>query len=220
MARKSPAELKKGLRLLGARLQSVSKPATKTQDSKTFRSELKCLKNSIEATRKQHLWCKRFNLFSVLNRTRNEGFHSDILAWLLNPDESHNFGKKLLDGLFKAISIESTPAYSWISVRREYGIDSKNRFDIIVFTDAWTLVIENKIDAPLGKDQLVRYLKCLKTLGRKPFLIFLTPRQISLAGCHCLSYQQLSSIIAPLLLTTSQPLADSLMDNILFELCQ
>lgn len=34
-------------------------------------------------------WTKRFNLFDVLKISRTEIRHSNILSWLLNPNENH-----------------------------------------------------------------------------------------------------------------------------------
>lgn len=44
-------------------------------------------------------WTKRFNLFDVLKISRMEIRHSNMLAWLLNPNENHGMG----DAFLKAI---------------------------------------------------------------------------------------------------------------------
>ncbi len=41
-----------------------------------------------------------FNPFKVLKLESHEIRHSNVLAWLFNPNESHNLGTKFLEGLF------------------------------------------------------------------------------------------------------------------------
>ena len=72
-----------------------------------------------------------FNIFDVLKIARTEIRHSNVLAWLLNPNENHGFGKAFIarlnsyiakDGLvsdevaFKLLTMK----YSDIVVYREW----------------------------------------------------------------------------------------------------
>lgn len=41
-------------------------------------------------------WTKRFNLFDVLKISRTEIRHSNILSWLLSPNENHGLGDAFL----------------------------------------------------------------------------------------------------------------------------
>ena len=43
-------------------------------------------------------WTNKFNLFDILKITRTEIRHSNLLAWLLNPNENHNLGDCVLKG--------------------------------------------------------------------------------------------------------------------------
>ncbi|MCH8149724.1 MAG: PD-(D/E)XK nuclease family protein [Planctomycetes bacterium] len=110
-----------------------------------------------------------FNIFRVLRVERTEIRHSNVLAWLLTPDETHGLGATFLRRFLSRLLLESdvsgislTPAQvelmnlSDVEVRREW----KN-IDILVHSQEhnWCLLIENKIDSKESRDQLERYVK-------------------------------------------------------------
>ena len=53
----------------------------------------------------------KFNVFDVLNIVTLEIRHSNVLAWLLNPNESHNIGVKALK-----LFLESIPTPSGVDL--------------------------------------------------------------------------------------------------------
>ena len=61
----------------------------------------------------------RFNVFRVLRADRNELRHSNMLAWLFNPDESHGLGDMFLRGwlmgTLQNASIAPRKPSGWIS---------------------------------------------------------------------------------------------------------
>ncbi|MEI3416245.1 MAG: PD-(D/E)XK nuclease family protein [Christensenellaceae bacterium] len=59
-----------------------------------FLLDIECLDSLTE-------WTKRFNLFDILKITRTEIRHSNMLAWLLNPNENHGLGDRVLRGLIR-----------------------------------------------------------------------------------------------------------------------
>jgi hypothetical protein len=110
-----------------------------------------------------------FNLFQVLKFEYGEIHHSNVLAWLLDPSESHGLGQTFLQRLLVRILHESdktrdiTPVdiHCWqphsFEVRREW-----NHIDllcIITFADRtrWVVCIENKIKAQQRFNQLFDY---------------------------------------------------------------
>jgi hypothetical protein len=113
----------------------------------------------------------RFNIFDVLKSTHNEIRHSNILAWLLNPEGSHGLGglflrRWLMRVLHESedappidpVSVDSTPFKS-VSVRREW-----HNIDLLVEIETtaglkWVICIENKVRSGQGGDQLARYRK-------------------------------------------------------------
>ena len=42
----------------------------------------------------------KFDMFKVMGASRSELTHSNVLAWLLNPQESHGFGNKFANSFF------------------------------------------------------------------------------------------------------------------------
>ena len=48
-------------------------------------------------------WTGRFNLFDILKISRTEIRHSNVLAWLLNPNENHGFSDGIIRGLIQHV---------------------------------------------------------------------------------------------------------------------
>jgi hypothetical protein len=132
----------------------------------------------IKKAQKRGLWRKtHFNLFAILGYQRLEEAHSNILAWLLNPEDSHGLGDKFLSAFFRSVFAKEPISYSSITVIRE-NQEGKDRPDVVVKGDNWWLVIENKIDGIEGKGQTTKYAKRWGRngeIGENVFLVFLTP---------------------------------------------
>lgn len=127
-----------------------------------------------------------FNPFSVLKLETHEIRHSNVMAWLLEPYESHGLGKIFLqqflfhlsDDTYEefnksqeslALEIASDFALSseWnVSVKREVYLKRKERIDIEIICEnniekgkKFVILIENKIYSTQGKNQLENYRK-------------------------------------------------------------
>lgn len=129
----------------------------------------------------------RFNIFDALHIARVEMRHSNFLAFILDPAESHGqsqlFLKALLMDLLKAappnlrpmspIDIDGTDLRG-IVVRREW----KN-IDLLITCEnpSFVIAIENKIDAAEHSNQLARYKKTIleNYPQARPLYVFLTP---------------------------------------------
>lgn len=107
---------------------------------------------------------KSFNPFEVLKITGTEIRHSNILAWLLDPEASHGLNKQFLINLIELI--DSNFAQKWqpddigpILVLREYM-----NLDILIIsiTNKIILCIENKVHAKERNNQLDDYRKLLE----------------------------------------------------------
>ena len=96
-----------------------------------------------------------YNTFNVLwgDQIKSEIFHSDFLAWLFNPYESHGFGSLFLQSFLETIA-EKSPitfdlnnlSYKTVKIIREYNIERKEIDIGINFTDKDVLIfIENKL---------------------------------------------------------------------------
>lgn len=130
-------------------------------------------------------WTKRFNLFDVLKISRMEIRHSNMLAWLLNPNENHGLGDAFLkaivqivvqnddNGRYNVLETLLIDFYSFV-VYREW----KN-IDILLVSDAekFLIAIENKIDSHEHDDQLKKYRDTLATdyPNYRKMYLYLTP---------------------------------------------
>ncbi len=48
-------------------------------------------------------WIRKFNLFYMLKISKTEIRHSNMLAWLLNPNENHGLGDAYFRGIFQKL---------------------------------------------------------------------------------------------------------------------
>lgn len=128
-----------------------------------------------------------FNYFDVLKISRAEIRHSNVLAWLLDPNENHGLGAAVLTDLNAYIArtffANETATvfqlqamdYSDVLLYREW-----QNIDILVeSTEAkYVLCIENKIGTQEHDDQLNRYYKIIESKYGKDYLkiyLYLTP---------------------------------------------
>lgn len=107
----------------------------------------------------------RFNVFEAMGAVRQELRHSDFLAFLLSPQESHGFGDAFLTRFLQRVLLDGqrdsgvSPVHldSWdlssAAVRREW-----HQIDILVADRRNRLIvaIENKIDSSEHSNQLQR----------------------------------------------------------------
>jgi hypothetical protein len=125
------------------------------------------------------------NFFRVAPRVfRVEGVHSDLLAWLLDPKGFHGLGDSfavrfMVDALREA-GVPVEPPISIVSVQTE-APTGEGPIDILVRAESAStplvVGIENKIDAPIGDDQLGRYARGLvaRFHGVRVVLVLLAP---------------------------------------------
>jgi PD-(D/E)XK nuclease superfamily protein len=130
------------------------------------------------------------SLFGTMDYGRLETAHTRTLAWLLNPKKEHGFGSKLLEALLLRVEGKRLPI-DVEEVASEYLIDDPTiagRIDVLArghwieksgHRIPWILVIEAKIEAWEGAEQLSRYEEWLRGddsgENREVFRVFLTP---------------------------------------------
>ena len=104
------------------------------------------------------------------------------LRWLLDRFEDHGQGPDLLVALLEHLAlpelarlVQQTPYHT--RVERQLSEAGDSRVDIAVEGADFMVLIEAKVDAPEGDDQLRRYLRHLHSIPgkRQRALIFLTP---------------------------------------------
>ncbi len=120
-----------------------------------------------------------FNLFDVINKSHYENCHSDIIAYLLDPNEKH-FHKEFCEqfiSLIRNTKDVNIPDYKFVKVSREKQISNARRIDILIETNSFVMIIENKIWAHDQEAQLFDYYNWANgEYGSKPvFLCYLTP---------------------------------------------
>lgn len=129
----------------------------------------------------------RFNIFDALSVSHVEIRHSNFLAFILDPAESHGQGqlflKALLMDILRAAPIEKRPIspvdldgddLQGVRVRREW-----QSIDLLITCEhpRFLIAIENKIYATEHSDQLIRYTSTIEREfpGVPALYAFLTP---------------------------------------------
>ena len=99
-------------------------------------------------------------LFEIGGRGHYENPISDLLAFFLNPQAEHRFAGEVLSALLSVLPASAQPDpddwYLIGSPRREWVTSSQKRIDLVLESDRWVLVLENKVFHTLDND-LVEY---------------------------------------------------------------
>lgn len=133
-------------------------------------------------------WREEVDVFDALRLHGDEQFHSNLLAWLLDPRGSHGLGDYFLQrflaasGAPGAIGAAHRPS---TVVRREKSLEfhgEYGRLDIWMRNASANFVcaVENKVWASEGEGQLAWYRKVLARdhAGQRVHRVFLTPRGV------------------------------------------
>jgi|TARA_B110000114_G_C15028630_1_gene371978 hypothetical protein len=156
----------------------------------------------------------KFNIFSSLGIINQEVRHSNFLAWLLNPHETHNLVDYFTTRFLKlAVYNDSnenpdlnlididTLNLSKINVYREW-----NNIDVLLVDDDQKVVcvIENKVDSKEHSNQLTKYRKVIESnySDYKKLYIYLTvygEEPETEKAYISISYREVSQLIESLL---------------------
>lgn len=134
----------------------------------------------------------KFNIFTALKLDNMEIRHSNFLAWLMNPRESHNIGDYFLKEFLKN-AIKGFVCNDRIKIKprdiidkRFYECDIRREYkniDILIINEATNMLclIENKIWSGEHSEQLERYAQIAEKEFKdyKKLHIFLTPESYS-----------------------------------------
>lgn len=90
------------------------------------------------------------SFLDIVHRSRDENMLSNVLAYYMRSSNPHGFGS-LLANAFLQIVAPQMPQTDHAEVYREYST-AHGRLDLVIRTDAATIGIEHKIDAPLYND--------------------------------------------------------------------
>jgi len=113
----------------------------------------------------------QFNVFRSLKIENIEIRHSNVLAWLLDPDESHGLSDIVLKKVLSNILLLSDKEIPRISAAKVELMDFTDievlrewkNIDILIVdrSNKLAILIENKILSGENKEQLIRYYKIL-----------------------------------------------------------
>ena len=129
------------------------------------------------------------DIFEQLGLHYREDFHSNFLAWLLDPQGSHGLGEGFLrnflarSGAGSRVINAANRASTKVTRERYVEFDgSSGRLDIQVLNEEaeFVCVIENKVWSGEGEDQLAFYRRVLPKYypNHRIHLVFLTPTSI------------------------------------------
>lgn len=138
---------------------------------------------------------KEKTFLEILKVPHFENIWSNILAFYLDPNETHGLHEFMILSIFNSLGI-NLPIVNLKSIRvkREFICPEDKRLDILVTAENFIIGIENKINAPLYND-LEIYSNAIESLGaeKKIFKIVLSKSSITelSEGFINLTYYQL-----------------------------
>ena len=114
------------------------------------------------------------DFLDIIGLARHENTHSLMLEWLLKPTGRHGLGCGLVRRLVERGTGE--PVSGPVTVRRvAFSVWRNDReADLVVWGQNFTLIIENKVDAPEQPDQCDDLYHNFKN-ENAPLFLFLTP---------------------------------------------
>lgn len=139
---------------------------------------------------------KEFNAFEVLKIQWKELSHSNVLSWLLSPEESHGLGDAFLKEVLEDYKKENQEFQADCSPNLDYAsfytLRENDNIDIKVISDKEKIVIaiENKIWHAESEDQLLKYTQIIerKYNDYTKGFIYLTPNVIEASNPKWMSY--------------------------------
>ena len=114
------------------------------------------------------------DFLDIIGLARHENTHSRMLEWLLKPTARHGLGCHLVRRLVERCTGDPVPGP--VTVRRvafSYWRNDREA-DLVVWGQNFTLVIENKVDAPEQPNQCDDLYQNFKN-ENAPLFLFLTP---------------------------------------------
>lgn len=124
---------------------------------------------------------ERFNIFTLLDRERDEvKCHSKFIGFLLDPNGNHGKGGVFLNLLVALLKECGAEIGSFEEDNTEVIVErstAEGRLDIFVHDRTQILAIENKVDAgdqPQQMERYIHYLSGFKSRGLKTCLMYLT----------------------------------------------
>ena len=172
-----------------------------------------------------------FNIFETLDIVNAEIRHSNVLAWLFDPNSNHGLSESFLKQFLKFFISENKEYikadinlfdfeifdYSDVEIRREW-----NNIDLLIILNEPSkkvcITIENKISSIEHSDQLQRYRKIINDEFKnfEKIFIFLSPNNVipSDENWVCLTYTTVAKLIEDLLDSKKESLSNNVYNFI------
>lgn len=167
------------------------------------------------------LLLKEPNIFKVLGVEDYEIRHSNFLAWLLDPRESHGLNELFLTRFLQDIFLDDRTRnftllelgsldLSHVEVWREW-----NNIDVVIYTDEMVIAIENKVWSGEHSQQLKRYKDIVESQfpdHRKAY-VFLSPYGLESSEGESYvnySYERINEIIDNIITIREHQIGDSI----------
>lgn len=147
---------------------------------------------------------------AIFNRSYDENFISDYLAYILNP-ERNGVGIEPLQQILTKIADEDEIGnidFDQVEIEREYNLGDYGRIDFLIkLGDGGVLGIENKLTALESENQTIAYAKGInhEFPHQDRYMVFLTPTGLKPSSDEFLAisygdlYQTLRDIYFPIL---------------------
>ena len=139
----------------------------------------------------------RFNIFRVLRAAKHEIRHSNMLAWLLTPDESHGLGDRFFrrwlmqvvhkadDDTKRRLQLPSPIEIDAFDIESVEVARERENIDLFLIVrsingTSWTICIENKVESTQHSNQLQRYREIVERRypdAEHRLFVFLTKNQ-------------------------------------------
>lgn len=194
------------------------------------------LENSTEFNR-LHQQFHQFNPLKVLRVDQYEIRHSNVLAWLFDPNENHRLGsfflrKILMNLVTKAENEEKIDEFDYLAflhtplsdaiVHREWSTNGNGAIDLLIEIPSLNIIllIENKFHSAESNNQLERYLNSVMTRypgwDILPVFLTLSGESPSHDAYWMLAYEDVLQIIHQELELNKETIADSIYDFLSF----
>lgn len=143
----------------------------------------------------------RFNLFEAVGIARHELRHSDFLAFLIDPCQSHGLKATFLRELLLATNLTQSVTFAGLNLNQATVFREWHHVDILIVDDVnrFAVIIENKIGSGEHSDQLNRYQNDFARSypGYQILALYLTPEgdEPSSNAYHAVSYELVCEVI-------------------------
>jgi len=131
------------------------------------------------------------NIFSIGGRGYYENPLTDLLAFFVNPNEEHGFGTLFLRSLFESVHITPPLLQLSSSPSREQLTNQGKRLDLVLESEDWLLVIENKVrhEAINPFDDYVQYARATYGVKSLYFILLSVRKETPPIGWHNVTWR-------------------------------